>query len=49
MIIMSDNTAIGVIDITEASGNIGSENLTNPYVPILRSTAARITEPIVGA
>ena len=32
-----------------ASGNIGSENRTKPYVPILRRTAARITEPAVGA
>ncbi len=32
-----------------ASGNIGSENRTKPYVPIFRSTAARMTEPAVGA
>src|SRR5215470_16701968 len=32
-----------------ASGNMGSENRTKPYVPILRRTAARMTEPAVGA
>src|SRR5687767_10564922 len=32
-----------------ASGNIGSENRTNPYVPIFRRIAARMTEPAVGA
>src|ERR1700681_415028 len=32
-----------------ASGRIGSEKRMKPYVPIFRSTAARITEPAVGA
>src|SRR6478672_9082784 len=32
-----------------ASGNIGSEKRTKPYVPIFRSTAARMTDPAVGA
>ena len=32
-----------------ASGIIGRENLRNPYVPIFRRTAARITDPAVGA
>src|SRR6187549_4170150 len=32
-----------------ASGNIGSENRTKPYVPIFRRIAARMTEPAVGA
>src|SRR5712671_3797186 len=32
-----------------ASGRIGSENRRKPYVPIFSMTAARITEPAVGA
>src|SRR6185436_16292049 len=32
-----------------ALGKIGRLNRRNPYVPIFRSTAARITEPAVGA
>src|SRR5450756_875741 len=32
-----------------ASGNIGNEKRTKPYVPIFRSTAARMTDPAVGA
>src|ERR1035437_1164366 len=32
-----------------ASGQSGSENLRNPYVPIFRRTPARMTEPAVGA
>src|SRR6185295_878583 len=32
-----------------ASGRSGSEKRRNPYVPIFRSTPARITEPAVGA
>src|SRR5208282_4221242 len=32
-----------------ASGNIGTEKRKNPYVPIFKSTPARITEPAVGA
>src|SRR5687768_17662052 len=32
-----------------ASGNIGSEKRTKPYVPIFRRMAARITDPAVGA
>src|SRR6478672_8919334 len=31
------------------SGSSGSEKRRNPYVPILRSTLARMTEPAVGA
>src|SRR6266566_2347578 len=31
------------------SGNMGKLNRRNPYVPIFSSTAARITEPAVGA
>src|SRR6185369_175744 len=33
----------------EASGRIGRLKRRNPYVPIFRRTAARITEPAVGA
>ena len=32
-----------------ASGNRGRAKRRNPYVPILSSTPARITEPAVGA
>src|ERR1700730_2333262 len=32
-----------------ASGKIGRLKRMNPYVPIFRSTAARMTEPAVGA
>src|SRR5262252_211455 len=35
--------------VRTASGNIGSEKRTNPYVPIFSRMAARITEPAVGA
>src|SRR5512140_1734285 len=35
--------------VREAPAQIGSENRTKPYVPILRRTPARITEPAVGA
>jgi hypothetical protein len=34
---------------TAACGKRGKANRTNPYVPIFRSTPARITEPAVGA
>ena len=46
MIIMIANVAIGYIKKTEASGNNGSEKRINAYVPILSSTAARITESL---
>jgi hypothetical protein len=32
-----------------ASGRMGRLNRMNPYVPIFRRTAARMTEPAVGA
>ncbi len=35
--------------IRVASGNSGKPSFMKPYVPILRSTPARITEPAVGA
>ena len=35
--------------VRDAPGQIGSENLRNPYVPILRRTPARMTDPAVGA
>src|SRR5689334_22792108 len=33
----------------EVSGSSGSEKRRKPYVPIFRSTLARMTEPAVGA
>src|SRR5512140_1343203 len=36
-------------EVRDAPGQIGRENRTKPYVPILRRTPARITEPAVGA
>jgi hypothetical protein len=44
-----DNTMMNGVKVTDASGKIGNENLTKPYVPIFKSTAAKITEPMVGA
>src|SRR5262245_54728113 len=35
--------------VRTASGNIGSEKRTKPYVPIFRRIAARMTDPAVGA
>src|SRR5881396_92710 len=35
--------------LTVALGRIGRLNRRKPYVPIFRRTAARITEPAVGA
>src|SRR6266571_4269184 len=46
---MIDNSTIIGTKWRDASGRIGRLNRRNPYVPILRSTAARITEPAVGA
>ena len=34
---------------SEATGNIGIENLKKPYPAIFKSMAAKITEPAVGA
>jgi hypothetical protein len=34
---------------TAATGNRGIANRRNPYVPIFRRTAARMTDPAVGA
>src|SRR5688572_20117082 len=48
MPIMDNVTIIGT-NCRVASGRIGNEKRMNPYVPIFRSTAARITEPAVGA
>ena len=33
----------------DALGSSGSEKRRNPYVPIFNNTAARMTEPAVGA
>src|ERR1700682_733890 len=47
---MARNTIVPITHrVLIASGNIGREKRTKPYVPIFRSTAARITEPAVGA
>src|SRR5262245_13940061 len=42
------NPTIGT-NCFDASGRIGRLKRRNPYVPIFRRTAARITEPAVGA
>src|SRR5271167_2358873 len=46
---MSDSVIMIHRNFIVASGNIGTENLKNPYVPIFSRTPARITEPAVGA
>src|SRR5215472_7303192 len=46
---MTDSTTIIGTKCREASGRIGREKRRNPYVPIFSRTAARITEPAVGA
>ena len=51
MIPTNDNVTIAVCTAgwSATRGNSGSANRKKPYVPILSSTAARITEPAVGA
>jgi hypothetical protein len=49
MIPMIDSVTIIGTNARVASGRIGRLKRMNPYVPIFRSTAARITEPAVGA
>ncbi len=46
---MIDSVTIIGTKCREASGRIGRLKRMNPYVPIFRRTAARITEPAVGA
>src|SRR5580698_6159833 len=46
---ISDSVIMIQRNFIVASGNIGTENLKNPYVPIFSKTPARITEPAVGA
>src|SRR6266853_296023 len=46
---MIDSTTIIGTKFREASGRIGRLKRMNPYVPIFRSTAARMTDPAVGA
>ena len=46
---MIDRTTIIGTNARVASGRMGRLNRMNPYVPIFRSTAARITDPAVGA
>src|SRR4029078_6981321 len=45
---MMQSTATIGAKLRVASGRIGRLKRRNPYVPIFRSTAARITEPVVG-
>src|SRR4029453_1006864 len=45
---IESSTIIGT-NARDASGRIGRLNRRNPYVPIFRRTAAKITEPAVGA
>ena len=49
MIAMIDRAIMSLENVTVASGNMGSVNRRNPYVPILRRTLARMTLPAVGA
>src|ERR1700754_273028 len=49
MIATTDNAKISGAKSAVAAGNIGSEKRRNPYPPIWRRMAARITEPAVGA
>ena len=46
---MIESTTIIGTNCREASGRIGRLKRMNPYVPIFRSTAARMTDPAVGA
>src|ERR1051326_7021949 len=46
---IADNANIIGVKYSDASGNIGNENRTNPYPPIFKRTPARMTEPAVGA
>src|SRR5581483_9299306 len=46
---MIDSVTIMGTKCRVASGRIGSENRMKPYVPIFSRTAARMTEPAVGA
>src|SRR5437762_5128180 len=46
---MIDRTAIIGTNECDAWGRIGRLKRRNPYVPIFRRTAARMTEPAVGA
>ena len=43
------STPISGATFTAAAGRMGMAMRTKPYVPSLRSTAAKITEPTVGA
>ncbi len=48
MLITASDITSGVKSFA-ASGNSGKPSFMKPYVPILSSTPARITEPAVGA
>ena len=49
MIAIAPNKAIQNDRLLNASGNIGQEMRSMPYVPIFRSTPARMTDTAVGA
>ena len=49
MIPMTARTAISGVQSVAATGNRAMANRRKPYVPIFSKTAARITEPAVGA
>ena len=45
----TESTTSSGANTSHASGNSALLKRTKPYVPILRRTAARITEPVLGA
>ena len=49
MMATTDSVKTSGANISDASGNIGSEKRRKPYPPIFKRMAARITEPAVGA
>ena len=49
MMPMIDRPTTSGTNAAVASGTMGRLNRMNPYVPIFSSTAARMTEPAVGA
>jgi hypothetical protein len=49
MIAISDRTMIAGANVWAADGKSGIAKRMNPYAPSLSMTAARMTEPAVGA
>src|SRR4030066_387010 len=49
MIPITASVAMSGVRSMAATGNRGIANRRNPYVPILSRTAARMTDPAVGA